>query len=84
MIFGLHCRGSGTNLTDRKQAESLMFDEELPRKKNDGTFPRNLERLSVAELGEYVLELEGEIARVKQDITKKKASQDAASTLFKS
>ncbi|MCB1682454.1 MAG: DUF1192 domain-containing protein [Rhodospirillales bacterium] len=60
-----------------------MFDEELPRKKNDGTFPRNLERLSVAELEEYILELEGEISRARQDITKKKASQDAASSLFK-
>ncbi len=60
-----------------------MFDEELPRKKSDGTFPRNLERLSVAELADYIIELEGEIARVKQDMAKKKASQDAASTLFK-
>lgn len=61
-----------------------MFDEELPRKKPDSTFPRNLERLSVAELAEYISELEGEIARVSQDMAKKKATQDAASSLFKS
>lgn len=60
-----------------------MFDEDLPRKKSDGTFPRNLERLSVAELAEYITELEGEIARVRADMEKKKSSQDAASSLFR-
>ncbi|MCB1591500.1 MAG: DUF1192 domain-containing protein [Alphaproteobacteria bacterium] len=60
-----------------------MLDEDLPRKKSDAAFPRNLERLSVAELAEYIAELEGEIVRVRADMERKKASQDAASSLFK-
>lgn len=78
----MHSAPPGSNLGGNK-LDCTVFDEELPRKKNDGTFPRNLERLSVAELEEYILELEGEISRARQDITKKKASQDAASSLFK-
>ncbi len=60
-----------------------MFDEELPKSKDTGTFPRNLELLSVAELEEYIKELEEEKARVQNDIAKKKASQDAAASIFK-
>jgi uncharacterized small protein (DUF1192 family) len=60
-----------------------MFDEELPKKKPEAVFPRNLERLSVAELAEYIADLEAEIVRVRADMDKKKTSQDAASSIFR-
>lgn len=61
-----------------------MFEDELPVKKGSGEFPRNLENMSVAELEEYISDLKGEIQRAEGDITKKKASQDAAAAIFKS
>ncbi len=61
-----------------------MFDEELPKKPRSGAFPRNLDAMSVGELEFYIGELEAEIARVRGDIQKKKASMDAASSVFKS
>ena len=60
-----------------------MFDEEPPKKK-DAPEPRNLERLSVGELKEYIVWLEGEIERAKADIKRKYAASTAASAFFKS
>ncbi|MGH1455635.1 MAG: DUF1192 domain-containing protein [Alphaproteobacteria bacterium] len=62
--------------------EHLMFDEELPKKKSV-EFPRNIEDFSVSDLRDYIVELENEIARVKEDIDKKNKSQDAAASVFK-
>jgi uncharacterized small protein (DUF1192 family) len=45
--------------------------------------PRNLEKLSIAELEQYILDLKNEIERVSVDIAKKQAHRDAASSLFK-
>ncbi len=59
-----------------------MFDEDLPKKKT-AEFPRNLETLSIAELNAYIQDLKDEITRVEQDALKKKASQDAAASIFK-
>ncbi len=61
-----------------------MFDDELPVSKKSVDFPRNLELLSVEELKHYVRDLESEISRVNNDIEKKKASHDAAASIFKS
>ena len=58
-----------------------MFDD-VPKPKSD-EFPRKLDVLSVAELDEYIGELESEIERVKTDIERKKASGDAAAAFFK-
>ncbi|MCB9996454.1 MAG: DUF1192 domain-containing protein [Rhodospirillales bacterium] len=60
-----------------------MFDEDLPKKKEGSEFPRNLENMSVHELEEYVADLKAEIDRAEQDIAKKKASQEAAASVFK-
>lgn len=60
-----------------------MFDEELPKPKT-AEFPRNLENMSVSELEDYITELKEEIGKAEADITKKKASQDAAASVFKS
>ncbi len=59
-----------------------MFDDDLPKKKTE-EFPRNLERLSVSELQEYIGELKSEIERVEGEVTRKKASEEAASSFFK-
>ncbi len=59
-----------------------MFDD-LPAPKPDNNFPRNLENMSVEELEDYIIELEEEITRAKDDIGKKKASRDAAASVFK-
>ena len=52
-------------------------------KKSDAGLNRNLEPLSVDELEVYITELEAEIARVKQDIVKKKDVFGAAESIFK-
>lgn len=60
-----------------------MFDDDLPKKKPESEFPRNLENMSVDDLEEYVGELRNEIARVEMDMEKKRASRDAADSIFK-
>lgn len=57
-----------------------MFDEE---EKAPPQGFQSLEGMSVTELEEYIMQLEGEIARVRQDIEKKKASSAAADAFFK-
>lgn len=59
-----------------------MFDD-LPVKKSAQSFPRSLDGMSVSELEEYISDLKAEIARVEEDISKKRASQDAAAAIFK-
>ena len=58
-----------------------MFDED-GRKIDIVSFPRNMEGMSVEELEKYIIDLQSEIKRAKEDIEKKKAHQDAASQLF--
>ena len=59
-----------------------MFDEELePRKKKAAV--RNLEPMSVQELDNYIADMKTEIARVEDEIRRKKAYLDAASSIFK-
>ncbi|MCB1720849.1 MAG: DUF1192 domain-containing protein [Alphaproteobacteria bacterium] len=60
-----------------------MFDDDLPKPKV-AEFPRNLENMSVSELEEYIEELKAEITRAEVDIAKKKASHEAAASIFKS
>jgi uncharacterized small protein (DUF1192 family) len=59
-----------------------MFDDDRPKPKTS-VFPRNMIDMSIAELQEYIGELEQEITKAQADIAKKKASQDAASSVFK-
>lgn len=61
-----------------------MFEDDLPAKKKTHDFPRNLDGLSIHELEEYIKALNGEIERVQGDIERKKASQSAADSVFKS
>ena len=60
-----------------------MFDDDAPKKK-EGFVPRNLDSLSIDELGQYIIDLKGEIQRCEAEIAKKKSVQAAADSLFKS
>lgn len=61
----------------------MVFDsEEMPRKKDSASFPRNLEDLSVHELKEYLEELDAEKQRVEEDMKKKEASKSLADSVF--
>ena len=60
-----------------------MFDDELePIKKKPQI--KDLDPMSVSELEGYIYDMKEEIKRVEAEIDKKKAHQDAASSLFKS
>jgi uncharacterized small protein (DUF1192 family) len=56
-------------------------EDELPRPKLVVT--RNLERMSIDELNDYIAELEAEIARVRADIKKKQSVMAAGAAFFK-
>ena len=44
---------------------------------------KNLEELSIEALGEYIVELEGEVERVRGEIALKQAAQASADDVFK-
>lgn len=56
-------------------------DLEPPKKKPQ---KKDLTRLSVVDLREYITELQGEIARAETEILKKDAARKGASGFFKS
>ena len=56
-------------------------EDDLPRPKQIVT--RNLERMSIGELNDYIEELEAEIARVRADIKKKQSVMAAGDAFFK-
>ena len=66
-----------------KPIVSGMF-EDVPEKKITHDFPRNLEGMSINELELYITDLQNEIAKVQTDIAAKKASEEAAASVFKS
>ena len=46
--------------------------------------PKNLEEMSIAALGEYIDELQAEVARAEAIIKSKEAARDGAESVFKS
>ncbi len=60
-----------------------MDDDEALAPKTPGLAPRDLEAMSIAALGEYIAELEAEIARVKAMIDKKESARAAADGVFR-
>jgi uncharacterized small protein (DUF1192 family) len=60
---------------------ALETDEDLPRHKKPA--PRDLSRMSVEELRDYVTELQAEITRVEAAIAAKRSVRDQADALFK-
>lgn len=60
----------------------MDWDElQAPKKKPE---KKNLEELSIEALGEYIEELEAEIARVREAITHKQSARKGADQFFKS
>jgi uncharacterized small protein (DUF1192 family) len=59
-------------------------DDDRPRKKITHDIGQDLSLLSVEELTERVALLTTEIARLEEAATKKRASRDAANSIFKS
>jgi len=58
----------------------MFDDEDAQRIKTDII---NLEPLSIDELDKYIVELKDEITRTQDEIKRKKAHMDAASSVFK-
>ncbi|MFT3672771.1 DUF1192 domain-containing protein [Aestuariivirga sp.] len=58
--------------------------DDLPKPAPKLTVGEPLDTISVAELEQRILAFEGEIARLKAEIAKKKASKAAADAFFKS
>jgi uncharacterized small protein (DUF1192 family) len=61
-----------------------MEDDDRPRKKITHEIGQDLSLLSVEELTERIALLTTEIARLEAAATKKRASKDAANSIFKS
>ena len=59
-------------------------DDDRPRKKISHEIGQDLSLLSVEELNERVALLTSEIERLREAMTKKRASKDAANSFFKS
>ncbi|CUT13201.1 miscellaneous hypotheticalpartial homology [Bradyrhizobium sp.] len=60
-----------------------MEDDDRPRRKISHDIGQDLSLLSVEELTERIALLKGEIARLEEAATKKRASRDAANSVFK-
>jgi uncharacterized small protein (DUF1192 family) len=61
-----------------------MEEDDRPRKKITHEIGQDLSLLSVEELNERIALLNGEIARLEEAMTKKRASKNAANAFFKS
>lgn len=59
----------------------MNLDDLEPRDRKPA--PKNLTVMSVAELNDYIAELEGEIARARAAIEAKQSHKNAADALFK-
>lgn len=59
-------------------------DDDRPRKKISHDIGQDLSLLSLEELTERVALLRAEIARLEEAATRKRASRDAANSIFKS
>lgn len=59
----------------------MDVDDPEPRAKPQAL--RNLDPMSIAELTDYIAELEGEIVRVREAITRKQAVKAGAEAFFK-
>lgn len=60
-----------------------MFDDEEYLKTVQSTGFKNLEPMSVAELDDYIADLQTEIARADAEKKRKEAVKDAASAFFR-
>ncbi|MCA1451980.1 DUF1192 domain-containing protein [Bradyrhizobium sp. BRP22] len=61
-----------------------MEDDDRPRKKISHEIGQDLSLLSVEELGDRIAMLSAEVDRLREAMTKKRASKEAANSFFKS
>ncbi len=61
----------------------METDDLEPQHQKQKLEPKNLEELSIEALGEYIAELEGEIARVREAISGKETARKGAERFFK-
>jgi uncharacterized small protein (DUF1192 family) len=59
-------------------------DDDRPRKKTSHEIGQDLSLLSVEELGDRIAMLSAEVERLREAVTRKRASKDAADSFFKS
>jgi uncharacterized small protein (DUF1192 family) len=71
------------SLQQRKEHAMPMDDDERPRKKVTHEIGQDLSLLSVEELTERIALLASEIERLKEAAARKRASKDAADSVFK-
>jgi uncharacterized small protein (DUF1192 family) len=64
--------------------QMAIQDDDRPRKKVSHEIGQDLSLLSVEELNERIALLTSEIERLREAMTKKRASKDAANSFFKS
>jgi uncharacterized small protein (DUF1192 family) len=73
--------GSGQTGNNRKEHAAVDEDELEPRRKT--AKKRDLTLLAIAELEAYIVELEDEIGRTRQEIAAKRKQRGGAESLFK-
>ncbi|MCH7863836.1 MAG: DUF1192 domain-containing protein [Proteobacteria bacterium] len=61
----------------------METDDLEPQHQKQKMTPKNLEELSIEALGEYIAELEAEIARVRETISGKETARKGAERFFK-
>ncbi len=61
----------------------METDDLEPQHQKQKPAPKNLEDLSIEALGEYIAELEAEIARVREAISGKETARKGAEQFFK-
>ena len=69
---------------NEREHEMAIEDDDQPKKKLSHEIGQDLSLLSVEELTDRVALLTGEIERLQQALSKKRASRDAANSFFKS
>jgi uncharacterized small protein (DUF1192 family) len=69
---------------ERGRQAMPVEDDDRPRKKVSHEIGQDLSLLSVEELNERIALLSSEVERIKEVVAKKRASRDAANSVFKS
>ena len=60
-----------------------MFEDENLPKNTEHTIPRKLDAISIEALQQYIVELQDEIEKIKEEILKKEKLQIDAKSIFK-